>query len=106
MLDPKTGDYKPEGELKLPNLDYIDDVSTLYRQGRYAEGMQVFLGAEGDEADIARKVIAGYISYAFHRVGEVTEVDRRHRPHHGNGLQLGAAQRAGRRDGRRRRPSR
>ena len=36
--------------------------------------MQVFLGAEGDEA-IARKVIAGYISYAFHRVGEVTEID-------------------------------
>ena len=35
--------------------------------------MQIFLGAEGDEAAIARKVIAGYISYAFHRAGEVTE---------------------------------
>jgi hypothetical protein len=35
--------------------------------------MQAFLAARGDEADLARKVIAGYISYAFHRVGEVTE---------------------------------
>ena len=73
VLDPKTGDYHPVSEVKLPDLGYIEDVSTLYREGRYAEGMQIFLGAEGDEAAVARKVIAGYISYAFHRVGEVTE---------------------------------
>jgi 3-hydroxyacyl-CoA dehydrogenase len=72
-LDPKTGDYKPVSEFTLPNLEYIEDVSQLYNEGRYAEGLQIFLGAEGDEAAIARKVIAGYISYAFHRVGEVTE---------------------------------
>ena len=59
--------------MKLPDLSYIDDVATLYAEGRYEEGMQIFLGAEGDEAAIARKAIAGYISYAFHRVGEVTE---------------------------------
>jgi hypothetical protein len=35
--------------------------------------MQRFLSAEGPEAALARKVVAGYISYAFHRVGEVTE---------------------------------
>jgi 3-hydroxyacyl-CoA dehydrogenase len=35
--------------------------------------MQVFLKAEGEYAAIARKVIAGYIAYAFERVGEVTE---------------------------------
>ena len=45
----------------------------LHAQGRYAEGMSLFLGADGDEAAMARKVIAGYISYAFHRVGEVTD---------------------------------
>jgi 3-hydroxyacyl-CoA dehydrogenase len=71
-LDPVSGDYKPEAEVALPDLSYIDDVSTLYNQGRYAEGLQVFLGAEGEHAAIARKVVAGYISYAFHRVGEVT----------------------------------
>jgi hypothetical protein len=57
----------------LPNLDYIDAVSGFYNEGRYAEGMAVFLAADGEEAAIARKVIAGYISYAFHRVGEVTD---------------------------------
>ena len=72
-LDPASGDYKPESEIKLPKLDYIDQVAELYSQGRYEEGISVFLDAEGDEAAIARKVIAGYISYAFHRVGEVTE---------------------------------
>jgi len=72
-LTPSSGDYKPVSEVALPRLDYIDQVAHLHSMARYEEGMAVFLDAEGDEADIARKVIAGYISYAFHRVGEVTE---------------------------------
>jgi hypothetical protein len=35
--------------------------------------MQAFLAAKGEYAAIAQRVIGGYISYAFHRVGEVTE---------------------------------
>ncbi len=31
------------------------------------------MAARGTEAELARRVIAGYISYAFHRVGEVTD---------------------------------
>lgn len=73
VLDPVSGDYKPEAEIKLPDLSYIDDVATLYAQARYTEGLHTFLDAEGEHAATARKVIAGYISYAFHRVGEVTE---------------------------------
>ena len=72
-LDPVSGDYKPEAEFKLPELGYIDDVSRLHNEGRYVEALQVFLAAEGEQAAQARKVVAGYISYAFHRVGEVTE---------------------------------
>ncbi len=72
-LDVVSGDYRPVEEIELPALGYIDDVAQLYAQGRYEEGIQIFLGAEGNEAAIARKVIAGYISYAFHRVGEVVE---------------------------------
>jgi len=72
-LNPTTGDYVPESEIQLPALGYIDEVAHLHSMGRYAEGMQVFLAADGDEAAIARKVIAGYVSYAFHRVGEVTD---------------------------------
>jgi len=74
-LDVASGDYKPVAEISLPPLGYIDDVSRLYAHARYAEGMQVFLGADGDEAAIARRVIAGYISYAFHRAGEVASID-------------------------------
>jgi 3-hydroxyacyl-CoA dehydrogenase len=73
VLDPASGEYMPESEVVLPNLDYIDAVSALYNEGRYKEGMEIFLHAEGHEAAMARKVIAGYISYAFHRVGEVTD---------------------------------
>ena len=73
VLDPKTGDYMPEADIKLPDLGYIDEVAALHRDGRYQEGMQVFLNAEGEYAKIARGVIAGYIAYAFNRVGEVTE---------------------------------
>ncbi len=72
-LDPASGEYRPEAENELPPLEYIDEVATLYRQGRYRDGMQVFLAARGEEVALARKVIAGYISYAFLRVGEVTE---------------------------------
>jgi 3-hydroxyacyl-CoA dehydrogenase len=73
VLDPKTGDYTPEAEIELPDLGYIDEVAAFHREGRYKEGMQVFLNARGEYAAIARKVIAGYVAYAFQRVGEVTE---------------------------------
>jgi 3-hydroxyacyl-CoA dehydrogenase len=72
-LDPASGDYRPVAEIEIPKLDYIDRVAALHAVGRYAEGMQAFLAAEGNEAEIARRVVAGYVSYAFHRVGEVTD---------------------------------
>jgi len=79
-LDIATGDYTPVSEIELPKLGYIDEVGVLYAQGRYREGMQVFLSADDEYARIARRVIGGYISYAFHRVGEVAdgidEIDR------------------------------
>ena len=73
VLDIGSGDYVPEEEVALPDLSYIDEVAFYHAQGRYEEGYQAFLAAEGREAALARKVIAGYISYAFHRVGEVTD---------------------------------
>ena len=73
VLDPKSGKYTPEGEIALPALPYIEDVSRLHREARYGEAMQAFLAASGDYAAIAKRVVAGYLSYAFHRVGEVTD---------------------------------
>ena len=79
-LDLASGDYKPVSEIVLPELSYIDQAGALYSEGRYAEGMQVFLNADDEHAKIARRVIGGYISYAFHRVGEaadgINEIDR------------------------------
>ena len=72
-LDIASGDYKPVEEFALPDLSYIDEVGHLYREGRYRAGLECFLAAEGDEAKLARSVVAGYIAYAFQRVGEVTE---------------------------------
>lgn len=72
-LDPKSGSYKPVSEIKLPDLGYIKEVAKLHHDGRYVEAMKVFVDAPGEWAALARKVVAGYISYSFHRVGEVTE---------------------------------
>jgi 3-hydroxyacyl-CoA dehydrogenase len=73
VLDPKTQGYRPVSEVKLPDLRFIDDVARLHRDGLYKEAMRAFVAAPGPWADIARKVVAGYVSYAFHRAGEVTE---------------------------------
>jgi 3-hydroxyacyl-CoA dehydrogenase len=73
VLDPKTESYRPVAEVKLPDLGFIDAVATLHRDGRYREAMRVFAEAPGTWAALARKVVAGYVSYAFHRAGEVTE---------------------------------
>ncbi len=73
VLDPKTGVYRAESEIKLPQLPHIAEVTRLHREARYREAMQAFLAAPGDHAAIAKRVIAGYVSYAFHRVGEVTD---------------------------------
>ncbi len=73
VLDPKTGSYVPKRSLARPDLGFIDEISQLHRVGRYQEGMRAFAAASGPHAEIAQRVIAGYISYAFHRVGEVTD---------------------------------
>ncbi len=72
VLDPKSESYRPIAEIKLPDLGFIDAVATLHRDGRYREAMKVFAEAPGPWAALARKVVAGYVSYAFHRAGEVT----------------------------------
>jgi 3-hydroxyacyl-CoA dehydrogenase len=73
VLVPKTGAYVPASDVKLPTLSFIDEIALLHHIGRYEDAMAAFVAAPGDEAALARKVIAAYVSYAFHRVGEVTE---------------------------------
>ena len=73
VLDPKTSDYTPIDEIALPDLSFVKEIATLHGIGLYEQAMRKFLAAKGPQAAIAKKVVAGYISYAFHRVGEVTE---------------------------------
>jgi hypothetical protein len=63
----------PKASIARPDLSFSDEIANLHRVGRYVEGMQAFAAATGRYAEIAQKVIAGYISYSFHRVGEVTD---------------------------------
>lgn len=65
-LDPKTGSYS---RFEAPQIPFVQEIAELHRRGRYADGMQRFITAQGPEAELARRVILGYISYALNRVG-------------------------------------
>lgn len=69
-LDPKTGAYKDTRENGVRPLPFVEKIRQLHRVGKYTDAMKVFVAAEGPEADLARKVIFGYISYGLNRVGD------------------------------------
>jgi 3-hydroxyacyl-CoA dehydrogenase len=81
-LDPKTGAYKDIRDNGLRPLPFVEKIRQLHRVGKYTEAMQLFVTAEGPEADLAKRVILGYVSYALNRVGdkevvrEARDVDR------------------------------
>ena len=67
VLDPKTSEYN---ELVKPaKVEFIETMKSLHRMGLYEKAGQVFLDADGPEADLARRVILGYLSYGLNRVG-------------------------------------
>ena len=80
VLDPASGSYIPANpDLKV---GFVEEIKDLNRQGRYKQGVRRFMAAEGREADIARRVILGYMSYGLNRAGagevvrEYADVDR------------------------------
>lgn len=79
-LDPKTGNYAPID--RSYKVAFVEEVKDLHHRGRYREGINRFMEAEGADADIARKVILGYVAYALNRVGpsevvqDYADVDR------------------------------
>jgi hypothetical protein len=44
-------------------------VRDLHHRGRYKEAVASFMDASGPEAELARRVILGYVSYALNRFG-------------------------------------
>jgi len=69
-LDPVTGNYDDADDGKVDPIPFVERMRDLNRVGCYAQALQHFVGAEGPEADLAREIILGYVSYALNRVGE------------------------------------
>jgi len=69
VLDPKTGAYKDQRENGVKKLPFVEKMKELHRIGLYREAFKVFAEATGPEADLARRVVLGYVSYALNRVG-------------------------------------
>lgn len=70
VLSPGSGGYQNPADNPVKPLRFVEKMRELNRIGCYRDAFKVFLKAEGAEADLARKVIFGYVSYALHRVGD------------------------------------
>ncbi len=70
VLDPPSGAYRPRGECAVQPIPFVESMRAFNRVGRYRQAFEVFLTATGREAELARRVVLGYISYALSRVGD------------------------------------
>jgi 3-hydroxyacyl-CoA dehydrogenase len=75
VLDLKTGAYKDVRDDGVRPVAFVEKMKELHRVGLYRDALKVFAEATGLEAELARRVILGYVSYALNRVG-TTEVVR------------------------------
>lgn len=74
VLDTHSGRYSA---LSAPKpIEFVQQMRALHHVGLYRESMAVLKEAKGLEADLARRVVLGYVSYALNRVGEVAESNR------------------------------
>jgi len=71
VLDPHTGRYQPF--TPPARVEFVARMKSFNRVGKYREAMETLAEAHGVEADLMRRVILGYVSYALNRVGEVAE---------------------------------
>jgi 3-hydroxyacyl-CoA dehydrogenase len=69
VLDPKTGEHQKF--VKPAPIEFVEKMKQLHRVGRYTEALKILAEAKGADADLCRRVVLGYISYALNRVGEV-----------------------------------
>jgi hypothetical protein len=54
----------------VATIPFVEEMKDLNRVGKYKEAFSVFATAGGPEADLARRVILGYVSYGLNRVGD------------------------------------
>jgi 3-hydroxyacyl-CoA dehydrogenase len=74
VLDPRRGEYRPLESPALPG--FVGQMKALHRVGRYRDAIDVLCEASGPAADLARRVILGYVSYGLGLVGEVVAAPR------------------------------
>jgi 3-hydroxyacyl-CoA dehydrogenase len=70
VLDPQTGGYKDRHDAPVRPIPFVEEMRRRNRVGRYGEAFKIFAEAAGAEAELARRIILGYVSYALNRVGE------------------------------------
>jgi len=68
-LDAKTRAYKDSRENGIAAIPFVEQMKECHRVGLYRDAWAVFAAASGPEADVAKRVILGYVSYALNRVG-------------------------------------
>jgi 3-hydroxyacyl-CoA dehydrogenase len=73
ILETARGEYRAARDSIVDPPDFVARMKRLNHCGRYREAVREMLDASGWEADLLRKVVLGYVSYALNRVGEVVE---------------------------------
>jgi 3-hydroxyacyl-CoA dehydrogenase len=73
VLDPATGAYKALTDVRPPLPAFVERMKAAIRNGKHPDALDVLCRAEGKDAEVLRRVMLGYISYALSRVGEVVE---------------------------------
>jgi 3-hydroxyacyl-CoA dehydrogenase len=73
VLDTSSGKYH-EAPAPKP-IEFVEQIKALNRVGRYGEALAVLKNAKGGEAELARRLVLGYVSYALNRVGEVADTN-------------------------------
>lgn len=69
VLDPRTRSYTEGAAPAAAKVGFIEEMKKLHSVGRYRGAMRLLLEAQGTEAELVRRVIVGYVSYALNRVG-------------------------------------
>jgi len=68
--DPHSGQYTPAVK---PHIGFVEHAKNLIHLGMYQQAFDVIKTATGREAEIVRDILCTYISYAYNRIGEVTD---------------------------------
>lgn len=70
VLDPTTGGYADACDTPVRPVPFVEEMKQLNHIGRYRDAFRIFADAAGRDADLAQRVLLGYITYSLNRVGE------------------------------------